>query len=464
MEISTGAGGVNRVSSGTSRWALLCGFGGLLILMAFAGFDTISALDKIRRGGDHIHSEFLRRDRALEQIRGDLYLSGTYVRDYLLEPEPASAELHRKKLETTRSDMEHTLAGYRGQLRSGEEGPFQTLRADLDSYWKLLDPIFKWSPAERKQKGYTFLRDEVFPRRVTMLKIADQIAEINQEDLRLGDQGILELFSGFRQRAILTVSISLILGLLLAGVTMRIILSLQHNAADRFEEVSAARGELKRLSARLVNAQEEERKGIARELHDEVGQSLSALVLGLGNLSCAIRARGINAFDAEIESVRSLAESSVRVVRNISLLLRPSMLDDLGLVPALQWQAREVQKRCGLTVRVAADNIGDDLADEQKTCIYRIVQEALTNVSRHSRADTAKVVARQEENRIVLTIQDNGSGFDVEKEKGLGLLGIAERVAQLGGDLQVVSEEGRGTLISVSLPLQSAQVTTGSTR
>jgi signal transduction histidine kinase len=464
MEFSTGAGGVNRVSLGTSRWALLCGFGGLLVLMAFAGFDTISALDKIRKGGDHIHSDFLRRDRALEQIRGDLYLSGTYVRDYLLEPEPASAELHRKKLETTRTEMERTLADYGRQLRSGEEGPFQALRADLDSYWKLLDPIFKWSAGERKEKGYTFLRDEVFPRRVTMLKIADQIAEINQEDLHLGDQGILELFSGFRRRAILTLAISLILGLLLAGVTMRIILSLQRSAAERFEEVSAARGELKRLSARLVNAQEEERKGIARELHDEVGQSLSALVLGLGNLSSAIRARGINALDAEIESVRSLAESSVRVVRNISLLLRPSMLDDLGLVPALQWQAREVQKRCGLTVRVAADNIGDDLADEQKTCIYRIVQEALSNISRHSGADTAKVVARQEENRIVLTIQDNGTGFDVQKEKGLGLLGIGERVTQLGGDLQVVSEEGRGTLISVNLPLQSAQVTAGSTR
>ena len=170
----------------------------------------------------------------------------------------------------------------------------------------------------------------------------------------------------------------------------------------------------------------------------------------------------MNAFDVEIESVRSLAESSVRVVRNMSLLLRPSMLDDLGLVPALQWQAKEVQKRCGLTVRVAADNIRDDLGDEHKTCIYRIVQEALNNISRHSGADTAKVVARQEENRIVLTIQDNGSGFDVDREKGLGLLGMGERVTQLGGDLQVISEAGRGTLISVVLPLEPMPVTAGS--
>ncbi len=364
MDLSAGFRTVNRVGPGTSRWVLLCGFGGLLILMAFGGFDAISALDQIREGGNHIHSEFLRRDRALEEIRGDLYLSGTYVRDYLLEPEPVSAELHLKSLEKTRADMERTLADYARHLRGGEEGPFQALRADLDSYWKVLDPVFKWSSAERKDKGYAFLRDEVFPRRMTMLRMADQIGEINQEDLRLGDRGVLDLFNGFRRRFVLTLAITLVLGLLLAAIAMRSILALQRNAAERFEEVSAARIELKKLSARLVNAQEEERKGIARELHDEVGQTLSALVLGLGNLASAIRALGLNAFDTEIEPVRSLAENAVRVVRNMSLLLRPSMLDDLGVVPALQWQAKEVQTRCGLTVRVAADNNGDDLGDE----------------------------------------------------------------------------------------------------
>ncbi len=445
-----------RFGPSTSRWVLLCGFGGLLALMAFAGFDAIRALDQIRTGGDTIREEFVRRDRALEEIRGDLYLSGTYVRDYLLEPEPASAEMHRQSLEKTRADMDRTLDGYARLVRSGEEGPFQALRADLDSYWRMLDPVFKWSPAERKQNGYAFLRDAVFPRRMSILKMADQIGEINQQDLRLGNRGVLDLFSDFRRRFVLTLTITLLLGFVLAAAVMWSILTLQLVASKRFEEVSAARIELKKLSARLVDAQEQERKGLARELHDEVGQSLTALVLGIGNLAKAVRPM-TSAFDPDIDALRSLAEETVRVVRNISLLLRPSMLDDLGLVPALQWQAREMQKRYGLAVRVAADNVGDDLGDEHKTCIYRIVQEALNNISRHSRADTAKIVARQEENRIVLTIQDNGKGFDVHKEKGLGLLGIAERVAQLGGDLEVLSEEGRGTLISVVLPLSPVQ-------
>ena len=440
-------------SGGRARWVLLCGFGGLLLLMAFGGFDAISALDQIRAGGDNIRSEFVRRDRGLEAIRSDLYLSGTYVRDYLLDPDPASAEVHRQSLEKTRVNMARMLGEYALNVSKGEEGAFETLRVDLDSYWNMLDPVFRWTPEQRREKGYAFIRDEVFPRRMTMLRIADQIGEINQQDLRRGDQGILELFGSFRRRIIVTLAVTLLVGLVLASVTMRAILTLQRNAAERFSEVSVARTELKKLSARLVGAQEEERKGIARELHDEVGQSLTALVLGIANLASAIRSLGSHAFDAEIESLRSLAENAVRVVRNMSLLLRPSMLDDLGLVPALQWQAREVQKRSGITVRVAADEIGDDLGDEQKTCIYRIVQEALNNISRHSGADTAKVVARQEDSRIVLTIQDNGKGFDVKKVKGLGLLGIEERVGQMGGELEVVSENGRGTLVSVVLPL-----------
>lgn len=455
---SPGGRAGERFGPGTSRWVLLCGFGGLLALMAFAGFDAIGALDQVRAGGESIHEEFLRRDRALEEIRGDLYLSGTFVRDYLLEPEPASAEAHRKSLEKTRSHMDQTLAGYARHVRPGEEGPFLALRSDLDSYWRMLDPVFKWSPAERKSQGYAFLRDEVFPRRITMLNMADQIGEINQQDLRLGNEGVLELFSGFRRRFILTLTITLVLGFVLAAAAMWSILTLQRVAARRFEEVSIARLELKKLSARLVDAQEQERKGLARELHDEVGQSLTALVLGIGNLAKAIRTIS-NAFEPDIEALHSLAESTVRVVRNISLLLRPSMLDDLGLVPALQWQARETQKRYGLAVRVAADNVGDDLDEQHKTCIYRIVQEALNNISRHSGADTAKIVARQEDNRIVLTIQDNGKGFDVRKEKGLGLLGIGERVTQLGGDIEICSEEGHGTLISVVLPLPAVSET-----
>jgi signal transduction histidine kinase len=214
---------------------------------------------------------------------------------------------------------------------------------------------------------------------------------------------------------------------------------------------------LKSLSARLVETQEEERRVLSRELHDEVGQSLSAILVGLSNLSAAIRANARERMENEVTALRRIVEGTVKMVRNITLLLRPSMLDDLGLIPALEWQAREVSRQTGLRVDVAAGGVSDHMPEEFKTCIYRVVQEALHNVTRHAAAHTVRIVAQQEAGRLLLSIQDDGRGFDVGRSRGLGLLGMEERVAHLGGTLQLLSEPARGTLISVVLPLAGSE-------
>ena len=154
-------------------------------------------------------------------------------------------------------------------------------------------------------------------------------------------------------------------------------------------------------------------------------------------------------------SIKTLAESAVRVVRNMSLLLRPSMLDDLGLIPALKWQAREVGKHTSMNVTVAADIQTDPLPEEYKTCIYRVVQEALHNCARHAQADTARVQVRQTPESLILSVQDNGKGFDASHTKGMGLLGIEERAAQLGGICRIQSGARNGTLLTVELPFRA---------
>ena len=156
-----------------------------------------------------------------------------------------------------------------------------------------------------------------------------------------------------------------------------------------------------------------------------------------------------------LDVIKKLAEDSVHVVRNMALLLRPSMLDDLGLVPALQWQAREVSKRTGMRVDVAADHVSDDLPEEHKTCVYRLVQEALHNCSKHASARVVRVTVEEGRSRIRLTIQDDGQGFQPETERGLGLLGMQERVTHLGGTFQVDSARGQGTMLSVELPFEN---------
>ncbi len=437
-----------------NRLILLAGFGGLLILMAFAEIDGLQAVRQIQTSNDQIREDFLRRTRVLERIRSDLYVSGTYVRDYLLEPEAGKAEGHRYSLMETRADMDAALQEYRALLTGGEGHMFQTLTRELADYWKTLEPALSWDPEQRRTNGYAFLRDEVFPRRMAMLGIADRIGAINESQVNAGRAKVEEIFSQHRRRLGVTIGLTVGLGMLLAFFSMNRILGLEARAAGHFREIADARAELQRLSARLVQAQEDERRSISRELHDEVGQALTGVLLEMANLSTMIRAAQPNAaLGAKAEEIKRLVEGSLGVVRNMALLLRPSMLDDLGLTPALEWQAREVSKRSGVRVKVAAEGVSEELPEEHKTCVYRIVQEALHNAVSHSGARNVTVSIRQEERRLLLVVQDDGKGFDARRERGLGLIGIGERVANLGGLFTVDSVPGKGASLNVSLPL-----------
>jgi len=421
--------------------------------MAFAGFDMVGVLGEIQSRNDQIRADFLARNRSLDQIRSDLYLSGTYIRDYLLEPDPATAEAHRSSLEKARREMDGALQSYRRLLPAEEAPAFSVLERELSEYWRVLDPAMRWSPEQRKGRGYPFLRDEVYPRRTTMLGIADQIAAVNEQQLNAGNLQVAQLFLQFRGRLGVTLSVTLGLGLLLAAFSILRILSLEREAEARYHEIATARGELKELSARLVEAQENERRAISRELHDEVGQSLSALLVELGNLSASLSDAQTEDLRGHVDVIKKLAENSVKVVRNMALLLRPSMLDDFGLIPALEWQAREVSRRTGMRVNVAAENVSDDLPEEHKTCIYRVVQEALHNCSRHAGSSVVRVSVRQEPDKLAISIQDDGKGFQPRHERGLGLLGIEERVTHLGGSFRVESEPGHGAMLAIVLPL-----------
>lgn len=442
----------------SSRVALIVGFGGLLAIMALAGLDALRVLQDIRKEDDRIRSQFLFQNHVLNDIRSDLYLSGTYVRDYLLEPEAERADTHLRSLEQVRKQMESALDSYGRNLNPEEVQQYGALTAELARYWGILAPTFQWNAAERRRAGYAFVRDEVFPRRQNMLAISDRIAAINEQQLNAANNQVVGLLLAFQTRLAITLVAALALGLGMAAFSMNKILKLERQAQARYEEVAQARSQLKDLSARLVEAQETERRALSRELHDEVGQSLSAVLLELGNLASGLRARSEEQARRQVDVIKELVEATVRVVRNMALLLRPSMLDDLGLVPALRWQAREVSKRTPMDVSVAAELQSDDYPDEYKTCIYRVVQEALHNCSRHSQASTVRIRVHEEPSRLILSIQDDGRGFDFTESRGMGLLGIQERVAQLGGRCQVHSSRGSGTLLTVELPFHNSEL------
>jgi PAS domain S-box-containing protein len=215
---------------------------------------------------------------------------------------------------------------------------------------------------------------------------------------------------------------------------------------------------LQSLSRQLLQAQETERRHIARELHDEIGQALTAVKI---NLQAMQRATASVPPGSRLEESIGIVEKTLDQVRNLSLDLRPSILDDLGLVAALRWNLDRQAKRAGFNAHMSADGVEGRLAPELETTCFRVVQEALTNVVRHARARQVWVELGPKDGDLELVIRDDGAGFDVtsacdraQRGGSLGLLGLQERVMLLGGHCDLVSAPGRGTEIRVRFPWQ----------
>src|SRR5262245_28410152 len=238
----------------STRFALIAGFGGLLIISTLAGMDTLRVLRQIRANGDRIRQEFLFRNHVLNNIRSDLYLSGTFVRDYLLEPELENAESYRSSLEQVRTEMDSALESYGSKLDPEESKQFAALENELAGYWDVLGPVMKLNHQDRQRKGYAFLRDEVFPRRMAMLDIANRIATINEQQLSAGNDRDAALLSSFQGRLAVTLLITVLLGIGMAVFSTLKILTLERRAHTQYRDVVEARTQLENLSARLVDA------------------------------------------------------------------------------------------------------------------------------------------------------------------------------------------------------------------
>jgi signal transduction histidine kinase len=435
------------------RFLLWLGFGGLLLLMGVLGLSAITFLYQIEIRQEKVRQDFVERDRKLERLRSNIFLSGTYVRDFLLDKDDVAAAGHRAQFFQARRDVGNGVEDYKLLLNAAEQAPFQQLTAELAAYFDTLTPALQWNAEQRRRNGQDLIREELLPRRTTAVALADRIKEVSQRQLETSSQELSELFSSFRRNLIVLLLLTVTIGILLAGVTMWRLFRLEDESAARFDEVMRARAELQKLSAQLVSAQESERRRLSRELHDQVGQVLSALMLSLGNLGSSIRANNLDEALRQLDLAQHMTEENARVVRNISLLLRPTMLDDLGLLSALKWLAREVSRNSDLQVDVAAESFSDDLPEEHRTCVYRVVQEAVRNASRHAAARHVRIGLRREDHVLSVLVQDDGKGFDATQDTGMGILGMTERVTQLGGHLTVESERGRGTLVSFELPL-----------
>jgi len=444
-------------SNRQTRTALFAGFGGLLVLLCILGLSAISFLGQIKVQEEKIRRDYVERDRVLESLRSDIYLSGTHIRDFLLDTNDVFAAAHREQFLETQRKLHYDLAEY-SRLNSGlDPTPVEQLSHEVTAYLQALAPVLAWNVADRHKRAYAFMQDELLPRRMSALSLADRVQQVSDTQLEQNSAAVSVLLSSFRAKLLALLLLTMAIGLAVAAAALWRLLYLENESRRRFTEAVGAREELKRLSTELVSAQESERRRISRELHDEVGQVLSAIMLALGSLRSAIRDNNSVESLRHLHLVEEMTERNARVVRNISLLLRPTMLDDLGLVPALNWLAREVSRTNSLDVQVNTDSFRDDIPDEHRTCVFRVSQEALRNAVRHSGARNVWISVAEKDGLLQLSVEDDGRGFDPAAEGGLGLLGMQERVRSLSGKMFVNSQPGRGTSVKFELPITHLQ-------
>ena len=224
--------------------------------------------------------------------------------------------------------------------------------------------------------------------------------------------------------------------------------------------VTTHREELQTLSTQLMNAQEEERKRISQELHDEIGQALTAMHINLTAVDQGLPAGYTPVVGERLEETMMLTDEVLGQVREMALNLRPSMLDDIGLPLTLRWHVNRYARRVGLEAQLEIVGLEERLAPEVETVLYRLVQEALNNIAKHAQASQVHIRLERKDSIVTALVEDDGRGFDMQKmasrkpsERGVGLLGMRERVASLGGSFRIHSSPGQGARLSAEIPL-----------
>jgi signal transduction histidine kinase len=426
--------------------------GGLLLLIGTSGLSTSHKAEEIYMQLDQLNSHHREVDSKLRRLRGDVHLSGIFIRDYLLDTDREHAPEYRKQLTVLRQNHTAMIGQLRALTPKEASERVQNLEEKLNDYWEVFEPLFDWTAAEKIARSASFLRREVVPRREAVLTIAREIEELNNGNLAAQRAEVTRRQDAFRNDLERSLLRSLLLGFLVAAVAVMRLRALERRSNEQRLRAEAAEQEMRQLSQQLVAMQEEERKKLTRELHDHVGQMLTALRMEIGRADRERTASPIRAGQALAECKR-LVDTVLRSVRDLVMGLRPSMLDDFGLQPALEWHVRDFRRRYNIRVDLEVRGDLNSLPDPHRTCVYRIVQEALTNCARHSEATRVDVSARYEEGRIEVVVADDGIGVDPDKPRGMGLLGIEERARELDGRLEVRARENGGTELLVTMPV-----------
>jgi signal transduction histidine kinase len=432
------------ISRLSKRAVLRVGYGAVIAMLVFSAAEAYRIQISVSEQHLDMYRRYAEEEAALSTLRRNLWLAGNDVRDFFIRTSPEQAALLRSQLSQLERDDNRALR----RLASvpGWKETARWLTARLDKFWAGVDPLPSTMLRAPSSQRLNFLQTVVVPQREELYTQLTNLAGMGQQRLEARERGFAETRRRAAEGLFLMLALGVLLSALVALLSVRHAEHLEREAERHYGEVERTKRELQQLSARLLEVEEEGRRKLSRELHDEIGQTLALLQIELSR--------------THYERARELAESAVQTVRNMAVLLRPALLDDLGLVPALQFLLEDFLRRSGIVCEFVERGVEDHLPDAVKTCVFRVVQEALHNCEKHAGASKVRVTVQQFPGLLAAEIEDNGRGFPADRQAapsraaGLGLLGMRERAGNAGGSLTVDSAPGQGTRIVLRIPLR----------
>jgi signal transduction histidine kinase len=451
------SGKIDTVLGALSRRAVLrAGYAAILAVLVFAAVEAYRIQSSVSEQHLEIYRRYVDQDANVAILRRNLWLANLYVRDFFIQTTPEQAAALAAQLDGLRAEDDASLDKL---ARIGaNRAALNNIRRRFADFRAIIEPLPRTMLAAPDEQQFEYLQREIVPRRGDLYNALLAIQTSDQQRLQESEREFAAARRNAARRLLIILGLCVLLAIAVARLSLLHAENLERRAEQHFREVELARSELQQLSARLLEIEEEDRRNLSRELHDEIGQALALLQIEVSTAQTLLPAQP-EAARERLRRARQLAEQTVQTVRDISLLLRPPLLDDLGLTPALQYQLEGFLRRSGVACEFSEDGVSEDLPDPVKTCVYRVVQEALHNCEKHSGARTVRVRVSQSEGALTAEVEDDGRGFTVNEQgarRGLGLLGMRERASIAGGSLTIDSAPGRGARIRLRIPVSPA--------
>jgi signal transduction histidine kinase len=417
-----------------------------LLVIAGMGIYTVYEVRTLRDEQTAISDRNRRDSLQLVRIQSNLATVSTALRDMADKVEPYPVVYWKQTFDRLRADLDEAIA-LEQTLAPAErpEAQQQRLRASLDQFWRSLDDVFAQASAGDESGALLQVRTRVSAQHQELVGLVSQFLVLNsrvQEEASVRNR---EIYERVVREIVLLVSALLVVVALIGAYTIW---------ANRraFHEVERLSGELRTLSWRMLRIQEDLQQSFSRELHDDFGQVFTALGTLLGRIRRGLPEGSPQA--ADIDEVRSIAQETLERIRVQSRLLHPTVLDDFGLERALEWYVEQFGRQHDIATHFEVAGTIGVVPPESTIHIYRIVQEALTNVSRHAGAKEAWVRLSQRNGRLALAIEDRGRGLSGGNgATGVGMVSMRERAELMGGTFTAGPASPTGVIVRVEVPL-----------